>query len=269
MLPPPANYRFLRSAVLPTTAICGPTAGLFVLAPLGAEAAIWIGSILGCIGFVLALYMKYRSKFGVTQTWIGSFIMLTAFCGALGGGALASSVIILSGETKLVPLTLAIYVLTMLAVTATSFVRETRALAKPDSWASRHLDLKRFVVRRHAPGDTRASSGGYAILLMLLPIALNIPLFIELGGGNRYFVLYVAVPALTFPIAKWMFDQVAPAIARALYARRLERAAGRQFVHEEYEAIQQLRRTFWLSRWLMRDYAAPRVAARGARSSAP
>lgn len=256
MIGPPPDYTLIRRSVL-LGALSGPMAALFILVPLGGNAAVATCVVLGLLGLIWGIHTKYRSKFGVSQTWIGSLAVFILFCVVLGGGGVASSVIILSGESKLVPLAVGIYAVTMLGIIALGVLRELRALAGPDSWARGHLDLKRFIVRRHAPGTLRGSSGGFTMLMLLLPIALNIPLFIELGGGRGYWALYFAIPGLTWSIAMIVLKQVAPAIPRALYARRLERKAGRTFVHEEYEAIQELRRTFWLSRWLMRDDQAP------------
>lgn len=55
--------------------------------------------------------------------------------------------------------------------------------------------------------------------------------------------------------------QFGPAFLRLLLVRRLEKEAGRPFVNADYEQIQELRRTFFLSRWLMRDYVEKKESA--------
>jgi hypothetical protein len=49
---------------------------------------------------------------------------------------------------------------------------------------------------------------------------------------------------------------VGPKIACLYLLRKYEKQTGRRFVNADYEKIQDLRRRFFLSRWLMKDYRA-------------
>jgi hypothetical protein len=50
----------------------------------------------------------------------------------------------------------------------------------------------------------------------------------------------------------WIFAEYSgPAFGKALFLLRWERRTGRTLVHEHWEDLQAMRRSFWLSRWLM------------------
>jgi hypothetical protein len=57
--------------------------------------------------------------------------------------------------------------------------------------------------------------------------------------------------------------QIGPAAGNALFLRDWERREGRTLVHEGWDDLQALRRSYWLSRWLMVQGGGPPVPAEG------
>jgi hypothetical protein len=83
-------------------------------------------------------------------------------------------------------------------------------------------------------------------------------LFEYYGGGGSNAAFFVAPIATgAFAYVDWKF--IGPIILRLLLVRNLEKDTGRRFINADFAQIQELRRTFFLSRWLMKDYVSTKA----------
>lgn len=85
-------------------------------------------------------------------------------------------------------------------------------------------------------------------------MVVNIPLFFDIYFGSRNNLIFIVMPVMIGMFAYFGFKIIGPRIAKLCVLRQYEKQTGRCFVNTDYEKIQELRRTFFLSRWLMKDY---------------
>ena len=85
----------------------------------------------------------------------------------------------------------------------------------------------------------------------------NIPLLFELYGGGRPNAILFAAPLVTVTVIYTNVATFGPTLLRILLLRRLEKEVGYRFQNADYEQIQELRRGFFLAKWLMKDYRPP------------
>jgi hypothetical protein len=220
-------------------------------------------------GFVLGVYFKYRAQFGVSGTlWVGT-IFWYFFAGLAFGGTAALAAEI-AGRADLrwwvFGLHNAIVLLTLLG----GINREAHALrlfdpTSRDFWKIKldeHIDLNRNQIRPSLTTDRTEpwTTSRFRNLMWIIGIgSVNVPLLFELYGGGRNNLIFLAVPLLALTLGYVNLTTFGPALLRLLLVHRLEKATGRPFVNADYEQIQALRRTFFLSRWLMKDYTAPQT----------
>ena len=112
------------------------------------------------------------------------------------------------------------------------------------------VDAKKFLIKCESP-EMKISTPRIALISA---ISVNIPLIFYIFTGARENAIFLAAPL--FPIAVgWLNIQTfGPQLACLYLLRMHEIKAGRHFVYENHEELQDLRRTFFLSRWLMKDY---------------
>lgn len=89
---------------------------------------------------------------------------------------------------------------------------------------------------------------------MWAPVTVNVPLLFQIYTGSKNNAIFLAVPLLVGAFAYLSLKVLGPKIANLYVLRQYEKQTSRRFVNADYEKIQELRRTFFLSRWLMKDY---------------
>ena len=85
----------------------------------------------------------------------------------------------------------------------------------------------------------------------------NIPLLFQIYLGGSGNAIFLVVPVLTGTFAYINIKNFGPGLLRLLLLKKIEKIHGRRFNNADLEQIQELRRTFFLSRWLMKDYFKP------------
>jgi hypothetical protein len=92
---------------------------------------------------------------------------------------------------------------------------------------------------------------------MAAAIGVNIPLLFQIYGGGRNNAIFLAVPLMTVTFTYINLKIFGPGLTRIFLLRKIEKEQGYRFQNADYEKIQELRRGFFLSRWLMKDYRPP------------
>jgi hypothetical protein len=91
----------------------------------------------------------------------------------------------------------------------------------------------------------------HAIPWLVAGAAVNIPWLFRAQGITDAQLLPWALALLAAGVVWVAAAYVGPMLGKSLFLLALERAKGPRLVHEHFEDIQALRRSWWLSRWLM------------------
>lgn len=232
--------------------------------------------VAALIGLMLGSFLTYRSTFdssygvGVFVYWI----ILMELLAAGGAAALAAQV---GGRPDLLWFAFVANAFCMVLSLLGGMYREAKALGwrlgdVSHPWREsleKYIDYSKSQVRPELTnGATDQTSVIKSPMWIVAVGATNIPLLFELFAGGRNNAIFLVVPVLTGTLAYVNVKTIGPGLVRLLLLRKLEKAAGRRFVNADIEQIQDLRRGFFLSRWLMKDFAvakpgsAASVAAR-------
>ncbi len=223
--------------------------------------------IAACTGLVTGLYLKYRSACGTATAFFGLFYFLLTLPFLFAGGGAAGAVWMAGRPDLCWPAFYANAFFMALALLGGMY-REAKNLEwwgtnTSDRWKSKlekHIDYSKYQI---IPGSVTTSSVGedrwtkYGPLILAAGPA-NFALLFELYGGGRNNTIFIAAPIMTGVLAYLNLRYLGPAYTRLLLLRKLEKESGRRFVNADLEQIQELRRTFFLSRWLMKDYKSSR-----------
>ncbi|MEQ1935778.1 MAG: hypothetical protein ABL962_18125 [Fimbriimonadaceae bacterium] len=224
-----------------------------------------IGAILG---IWMGMYLMYRSTFdssyGLHVFIYVAVILEFMFC--VGAAVLVAQI---AGRSDLRWLALVTTVVCLLVPLLAGMYLEAKNLGwhiGEDTlvWKShieKYIDRSTHEVRTSLTTADFAHSGMGSIVIIAGVVSANIPLLFELFGGGRANAVYFAAPLLLGTFAYVNFTNFGPGFVRLLLLRKLEKAVGRRFVNADLVQIQDLRRSFFLSRWLMKDYAPPRSDA--------
>jgi len=223
------------------------------------------------IGLVIGLHFKFRSACGSTSAIFRLFYFLIAMEVIFGGGG-AGLALKIAGHPNLCWIAFYTNSLIILLSLLAGAVREARKFElwgdvggtdKSDRWK---LELEKYIdYTKHqvhpavidaSPSSKKKSSLKSSFWIVAIGGA-NIPLLFDIYGGGRNNVMFFAAPLMTAVFVYINIKSFGPGGLRLWLLRKLEKAAGCRFINADYEQIQALRRTFFLSRWLMKDYAAP------------
>lgn len=242
-----------------TVALAAGVPALLALPTLGHKAATVLALALAVLMLIGSAFLLYRSDFGGLHGIVAS-TMLGLYFAALATGACAAAAQ-LGGAPDLVPWLVPGALLTLVAVqglvTRHHLMRLT-ALGESGAWVRASLDLGRAMIR--AGHETADDIQRLAARRWLLATALfNAPWVIKAMQLDVSLLLVLVAAGLVLAAAAFCVQFLVPLAARSMFVLHLERQRGVHFVHEEIETLNQLRRSYWLSRLLMRpaDRAAP------------
>ncbi|MDY0096681.1 MAG: hypothetical protein RBT80_28610 [Candidatus Vecturithrix sp.] len=123
----------------------------------------------------------------------------------------------------------------------------------------KYINYPKHEVSPSLTGDTaNYREIKHPYILLGIGIA-NVPLLFELYGGGKVNAIFLAAPGMTLILSYLNFRTIGPALTRLLLLRRIEKEVGYRFQNADYEQIQELRRGFFLARWLMKDYRPPQT----------
>lgn len=248
---PPDDLTTLKH--VPVVLLCS---GAFLVPALWAfvvdtHTLLMLAPVSGFVFLVFGLHLKYRSRFSPREA-LWSFPIALIFFGTL----LVTSTTALAWRAQradLQWLALALAFVLLFGGMLIGYLSEARRLAVTRDGIplplQPMLDLKRHrVLPVAAPRPPKL--GTVAVLSALV---LNVPLVLQAGGWSANDVVWLAMPVLGATVAYVATTGLGPALARALALRRIERQLGHAFCTSRLEELQQLRRGFWLSRWLARQ----------------
>jgi hypothetical protein len=230
--------------------------------------AIAIGAIGG---LVQGIYIKFRAEFAS----LCSIVMLSYYIASfeiIFGGGTAAFAVLLGGSSDLRWFAFNTNVGCVVLSLLIGMLLEARRLGLLKSeyrWREeigKHLNLlKRQVSPTLTTKPSKMNSAD--IIWLTAGIGVNIPLLFQLYGGGRDYAVFFAAPLLTLTLFYINLKIFGPGFVRIYLLRKIEKENGYRFQNADYEQIQELRRSFFLARWLMKDYRLPIVAAAAAKSN--
>lgn len=224
--------------------------------------------IAALIGLFLGFYLMYRSTFN-SSYGLGVFLYATTLFEFMLGSGAAVLAVQIADRPDLRWLAVFTNAICISISLLGGMYRETKALGwgaggTAGGWqmqVEKYIDRSTHQVRPSLTTADFDSSTITASLALGAAAVVNVPLLIELLGGERYSVVYWAAPLIMGTIAYINATNLGPGFARLFLLRKLEKAGGRRFVNADLEQIQELRCGFFLSRWLMIDYAAAKLTS--------
>jgi hypothetical protein len=223
------------------------------------------------ISFLLGIYLTYQGTFnssyglGVFLYWFVVMEILTTG----GPVALAASI---AGRPDLKWFAFYSFALSMVITLIGGMYNEAKALKlsrtdQLDEWKEKlkkHIDFSNRLVRPSLTVDPLSlteGQGASSSMWIGAALSVNIPLLFEIYGDGRYNAIFFVIPLMMGTFAYLHITLIGPGLMRLLLLRKLEKSVGYRFINADLEQIQELRRTFFLSRWLMKDYVKPPTAA--------
>lgn len=228
----------------------------------GLSDMLLISIAIGAIGgLIQGIYIKFRAEFSS----LCSIVMLSYYIASfeiIFGGGTAAFAMLLGGSSDLryfaFNTNLACVVLSLL-IGLLLEARRLGLLKRENRWREeigKHLN---FLKRHVCPTlTTKPSNTNSADRIWLIAgIGVNIPLLFQLYGGGRDYAVFFAAPLLTLTLFYINLKIFGPGFVRLFLLRKIEKEQGYRFQNADYEQIQELRRGFFLARWLMKDYRPP------------
>jgi hypothetical protein len=219
---------------------------------LGWPGALKLGAGFALCLFALTAWQAYRSDFAARQGVLAAAIFSMAFVPFAAGCSVAAAQV--AGSEALVPWVLLVATGTMLLPllgVAWLEQRRLRALGFKGDWVKQNVDPD--AGRMRAEALIRQPEAAQRVLPWWFAIAVvNIPLLWRMHGVSDNQMLPWVMMAFTMIVAWVMVVYVGPVLGKSLFLLQLERHTGQRLVHEHFEEIQELRRSFWLSRWFMK-----------------
>lgn len=228
----------------------------------GKDDAMVIALIVSCVlGFVAGAFVRYRSKFSISYALYGAIYFYALFALAFGGAAALMAADISGASEK----RWAVFIIYELSIIFPLWFAVRKQLKNLDScrgvseseWKEKFKGVVNFDTYIVMPNQSAApvpGSSPLASVWMWAPVTVNVPLLFQIYTGSKNNAIFLAIPLLVGTFAYLSLKVIGPKIANLCVLRQYEKQTGRRFVSADYEKIQELRRTFFLSRWLMKDY---------------
>lgn len=222
------------------------------------------------IGLVAGTHLTFRSSFdSIHGLWYLFYVLLTMeFLFSGGCSALALATV---GQANLGWLAVCTNGFVLLLTLLGGMYREAKRLElwgnAPYHWKKKlvkYIDYSHHQVSPLLTSDFPLMAKGQVVKSPFWIAAVgsaNIPLLFEIYGGGRANAIFFAAPAMTGVMAYLNLTSLGPGLVRLLLLRKLEKTAGRRFINADLEQIQELRRSFFLARWLMKDFAPMQMPA--------
>jgi hypothetical protein len=224
-------------------------------------------AVVACVGFVVGAYVTFRSRCGSTAALLLFLYMLLTMEIMFAGGVAALAVSI-AGRVDLRWLAFFTNAFCMVVTLLDGIYHEAKAIgwrrtSTSDRWKKgieKYIDYSTYQI---SPSLTySATENASAIKSPFWIVAVgsaNIPLFFEYFAGGRSNAIFFAVLCLTGVFIYVNLKYWGRDLLRLLLLRKLEKSLGRRFVNADLEQIQQLRRGFFMARWLMKDFVQVQV----------
>ncbi len=235
---------------------------LFLFPITGTHRLAALLAIAAFVGPVIGAYVTYRSEFGTTTAFLSLLYFIGVMELMIAGGAAALAMWSADRHDLCWPAFITHGIFMALSLLG-GLYREAKALEwcgdTSDRWKSKLSEYIDHAKHEIIPAKANTSSAKedkwtkYGTLITAAGQA-SIPLLFGVYGSGKGNAIFFAAPLLTGVFAYINFRKIGPGLVRLLLLRKLEKENGRRFVNADLEQIQELRRTFFLSRWLMKDY---------------
>jgi hypothetical protein len=134
-----------------------------------------------------------------------------------------------------------------------------------------YIDFDRMEIDpkiRHAKSKLNEGSSNkmssVKIAMIGSAVSANVMLVAQIFGLNYSHLIWAAALGMAFAIDYLNFKYFGPSAFRLHQLHKLQNKFSTKFKNSDFDEIQELRRTFFLSRWLMKDYrpasAPPKTA---------
>jgi hypothetical protein len=224
-------------------------------------------TIAACAGLVIGAYITYRSEFNSTYGLYGfmyGFVILEVML-ASGAAALLAQI---AGRPDLRWLAFGCSLFCLILTFFGGMHREAKALyaldkTKSEYWKDalkNYFEFNKHLVKPSLTSQMRPlKEDGIQTSYIWIGAgtAANIPLLFEIYAGGRNNAIFLVLPLMLGTFVYVNIKNLGPGFLRLLLLRKLEKSVGYRFINADLEQIQELRRTFFLSRWLMKDYVKP------------
>ncbi len=215
------------------------------------------------IGFIQGLYITYRSHFALCHAFIMCLHMLVLM-GILMIGSTVAFAFRLAGSPELrwfaFNTNMACMILSLLLGMYLESLR-LEVWRKTKYWRveiDKYIDYAKHQVNPEL--TTKAYKTDYRdIFWLAVPLAANIPLLFELYGGGKVNAVFFAAPLGIISFSYINLRTFGPGLTRLFLLRKIEKEVGYRFQNADYGQIQELRRGFFLAKWLMKDYRPPQA----------
>jgi hypothetical protein len=232
-------------------AVMGGAAALCTSTLFSATTAIWIGVLVGGVMCGGLCFTVFRSTHGSLQGYVSTLVMLTMLVVVVAGAAGAVSALFVSRSMGLA--VLAFLSVGMVAVQAGVSYQTHRVLRREGSsneWLKTHVDFVRGrIVSTQSPWPP--VSGWLRSPWLIGALAANVPLIWRLWGGTDAQIVLLLLPVMTTCAVMIIVQLTGPTLGRAVYLTQIEKQMGLRLMHHDLAQLQALRRSWWLSRWLM------------------
>ncbi len=242
--------------------LTGVICGCLFFKYLSNDGVVLLALCLSGLLLVSAGWVAYRSDFATRHGLVAPLLMLLLLLVPLTAGC---AVLTLSMAGALTWRGWAVVSVggSLLLVFVGAMVHQWRALQEQGldgPWVGEHVD----PVSGRLRADALMSSNGNQKPwhpVWVAALACNIPLLYHSWGVSDTQAMPVILLVLLLTDIWLCARHLGPAVGKALFLLAWERRAGRTLVHESWEDLQALRRSFWLSRWLMVKEAPLQPAA--------
>jgi len=218
--------------------------------------------LAAALGIVLGLFIKYRAEFSPVYSIVMQHYFI-ALLGILLGGSVFACAIVWAGRHDLLWFAFNVNAAGMALTLVISILLTARDIGVwdgTDSWRQqieKYIDYSKHQVSPTLTSDTvNYKKIAYPHLIIGAGIG-TIPLLFQIYTGDRQNAIFFAAPLVTLSISYMIFKSIGPAHVRIFLLRRIEKEQGCRFQNADYEKIQELRRGFFMARWLMKDYRPP------------
>ncbi len=215
------------------------------------------------IGLIQGLYITYRSYFALHHSFIMS-LHFTILIEILMIGSTVAFAFRLVGSPEFrwfaFNTNLVCVILTLLIGMYLESVR-LEVWRKTNRWREEIEKYIDYAKRQVDPAlTTKPHKMDYRdIFWLAVPLTANIPLLFELYGGGKVNAVFFAAPLGIITFSYINLKTFGPGLTRLLLLRKIEKEVGYRFQNADYEEIQEMRRGFFLAKWLMKDYRPPQA----------
>ncbi len=219
------------------------------------------------VGFFVGSYAKFRSELNSTYGLYGFLYAFFVLQVMFTGGSAVLFVQFL-GRSDLGWLAFGSSVFCLVLTLFGGMHREAKALhlfdkTKSEYWKDalkKHFEFEQYIVKPSLTSQMRDIKDGEmqtTYVWIVASASVNIPLLFEIHGGGKYNAIFLVLLIMLGTFMYVNIKNLGPGLLRLVVLRKLEKSLGYHFINADLEQIQELRRTFYLSRWLMKDYVKP------------